>query len=73
MLKFPSLDKEGEPRPQTAAGVVRTAGEGLDQQRDSCKSHHPRGAARHIPSSAEEGSFRAIFRVSRQKLANPCF
>ena len=68
MLKFPSLDKEGKQRPQTATGVVRTAGEELHQQRDSSKSHHPRGAAPHIPSSVEEGSFRAIFRVSRQKL-----
>ena len=49
-------------------GVVRTAVERLYQQRDSRKSHHPRGAARppslrHIPSSAEVGSFHTIFRV----------
>jgi hypothetical protein len=60
-LKLPSLDKEGKPRPQTAAGVVRTAGDYA-----AAGFQHvtpPRGAARHIPSSVEEGSFPAIFRV----------
>src|SRR4030095_9575923 len=62
VAKLPSLDKEGKPRPQTAAGVVRTTGEKPHQQLDSSKSP-PQWccatavAARHVPSLPEEGSF----------------
>ncbi len=62
-LEFPSLDKEGKPRQQPAAGWFERMGEpapaaGFQQ------SHHPCGAARHIPSSAEEGSFTAILQAA---------
>jgi hypothetical protein len=53
---FPSLDKEGKPRPQATTGVVRRGMEKPNQWQDKGNSHHPRGAARRIPSSAEEGS-----------------
>ena len=66
--KVPLLGQGGEAAAADRGGGGRTAGEELYQQRDSSKSHHPGGAARRIPSSLEEGSFRAIFRVSLQKL-----
>jgi hypothetical protein len=59
--RVPLLGQGGEPGPQATAGVVRITGEEPHQQQDSSRSHHPRGAVRHIPSSAEEGSFLLIF------------
>ena len=66
--------RRGKPRPQDAAGVVRTDGGDRDSSGITAITPPPwhcatAVAARHIPSSAEEGSFPAIVRVSRQTLA----
>jgi len=38
---FASLDKEGKPRPQATAGVVRRGMEKPNQWQDKSNSHHP--------------------------------
>jgi hypothetical protein len=58
------VDKEGKLQPQAAAGVVRFAGEELDQQRDSADHTTPwryvtAVAGRHIPPQL--GSIAAAF------------
>ena len=63
--RFPHLDKEGKPR--AAREVVRVAAEEPYQQRDANLVVPPPWrsatsvAVRHIPFSAEEGSFKTIF------------
>ena len=67
--KVPLLGQGGEAAATGRGGGGSNGWEGTAPAAGFQQSHHPRGAARHIPSSAEEGSFPAILRVSRQKLA----
>ena len=68
---LPSSDKEGEPGPQVPVGVVRTEPEKSNQELNCNDSHHPSGAARHIPSSTEEGSLVAILQFRDRNQAGP--
>ena len=55
-LEFPSFGQGGEAAAADRGGGGSNRWGRTTQQRDSSRSHHPRGAVRHIPSSAEEGN-----------------